>query len=357
MEDKEIEEKTPLYKKTGLEKKKSNPLPFNIDKKLSEEINILKKKNTELEKKLENYEENNDLISTKELEALREETNSAKKLVESYVKIEQDLRSKITLKDNEIKVVEEKLIAEQRSHLSSLGSIKRERQITKQQEIVDVCKRLIQISSTISRSQLEFPGYIETLNLVNYLKQEIDRFLLIKEVSEIKVDFRNIDPELIRILRRDARENRIIKKGYLIGNKVLDPAEVEISGQYELFLRLNQIEDKDFALEKKLRSIISTALDKKKELEIRLQEYFLKLERKHLINIDKKFKTCFDFHLLKLIENNPEPSNQEISYKKVINKITEEFRKILEEIPELDLVNTNRVEVKNQEKKVAVRPQ
>ena len=328
---------------------------LNINTTLFSELNKLKLKNTELEGKLLKYQKIENSPSLKEinleLEKRIEDTtieNNEYSLKIAELRLElKDFIQKMKLKDGLIS-------AQENQYYSILKSLKREKEIIKEEEVVDVCKRLISIKETVLKFQeTEFPGYLDSLNLINYLKEEVDRFLMLKTVEEIPIDFRRINQKHVIILDTTSDENKIIKAGYLLGEKLLYPAEISVSASYQWFTRdYATHEGKDNLYDQKIRKVISESLAIEETLFHRLEEYLLEIERKHLLKLPSFFKQFFRLSFLDLIEKNPENSMMHLNYRKIISKITEEFRNILEEIPSYDIIRATKSEIKTQEKEI-----
>jgi len=334
----------------------------NINPKLMEELNKLKNINVELEKKILTLQ--NKTREGREGESSLEQINTELSL--RLKELKHDLESQIKKNTETIidfkKTIEEKeklqkIISDhQKEYYNTLRSIKREKEIIKEEEIVDVCKRLISIKETILKFQENnFPGYMDSLNLINYLKEEVERFLMIKNVEEVFVDFRELNLDEVIILDKSSIENKIIKTGYVLGSKMIYPAEVVVSPDYLWLTRASATLDRDQLLfDRHLKSVIDESLNVEKELFISLDQHFINLENKHLLTLSDYFKNFFRLYLLKLIEERPEISFLRLSYRKIINRVTEEFRKVLEYIPSYDLIRATRREIIEQEKEVII---
>lgn len=332
-------------KKQGSEEK-SKKINLNLNQKLLEELSILKDKNNQLEKKIKELGPSDKLTELRVNELLKGEEKLKEELNKS-LENEKEVRAEYTLLENKFLKVLSELEEEKKGHLNTLRSIKRERDIIQEEEIVDVCKRIICILRLINKFQeKEFPGYVDTLNVINYIREELDRFLMIKQVTEIPIDFRNLTLEKVKIVDRNARSNRILKKGYEVNGKLLEVAEVEVNGLYTLYQFEQKHDKKEETIELRLRSILRECLHQEEELKDRLERYFLEIENRHIIPLPDRFKNFFRLLFVKYVEENPEPDYQRLAYKKVINKITEEFRRIIQKVPERDITRASRASLK-----------
>lgn len=178
---------------------------------------------------------------------------------------------------------------------------------------------------------------------------------MMKNVEEIEVDFRLIDSSKVRIISNQATENKIIKTGYTINDKLIYPAEVCISPDYDWLIRsYNLNENFERINQFKLRKIIAESIELENNLFLSLDKYFLEMEEKHLLSLPDYFKDYFKLLFLKSIEQKPECSFIRLAYRETINKIIEQFRKILEKVPSFDVIKTTRKEAKEQEKELVL---
>ena len=335
-------------------KKKGQSL--NINTNLMVQLNKLKKEYTQVCNKLSQYQKDSqEEPSLKEINKELEERCSAisKKLEECQIT---NIENLMKIKDftQKMNKREEQIIVDQKTFYTTLQSLKREKEIIKEEEVVDLCRRLINLKETIEKfQQISFPGYMDSLNLIDYVKEQFERFLKIKNVEAIEVNFLNLDREKTIIVNETAKENKILKAGYVLNQKLIYPAEVQISPSYNWILRDYNINEKSEELyQKKVREVVNEVLAVEKEIFLELQKYLLDLEGRHLIILPSFFKDFFRDSFLNLIEKEPEISYIRLNYQRIRNRITEEFRKVLDQVPSFDLVSLERNEIKRKDKQL-----